>query len=44
VKSADDTKLGAAINTEEHQNIIQKELDDLEDWNNMNRKITCCTR
>lgn len=44
MKSADDTKLGAAINAEEHQNIIQEELGDLEDWSNRNRRITCSTK
>lgn len=44
MKSADDTKLGAAINTEKQQNIIQEELDDLEDWINSNRRITCSTK
>lgn len=44
MKSADDTKLGAAINREEHQNIRQEELDDLEDWSNRNRRITCSTK
>lgn len=34
MKSADDKKQGALINTEENQNIIQEELDDLEDWSN----------
>lgn len=32
MKSADDTKLRTAINTEKHQNIIQEGLYDLEDW------------
>lgn len=41
MKFADDTKMGAAINTKKHQNIIQEELDDLEDWSNRNRRITC---
>lgn len=44
MKSADDTKLGAVINTQEHQNIIQEELDDLEDWCNRNRRIMCSTK
>lgn len=44
MKSADDTKLRAVINTEEHQNDIQEELDDLEDWSNRNSRITCSTK
>lgn len=44
MKSADDTKLGAAINAEEDQNIIQEELDDLENWINSKRRITCSTK
>lgn len=44
MKSADDTKLGAAINTEEHHNTIQEKLDDLEDWSNRNSRITCSTK
>lgn len=32
IKSADDTKLRTAINTDKHQNIIQEELHDLENW------------
>lgn len=41
MKSTDDKKQGAVINTEENQNIIQEELDDLEDWSNRNRRIRC---
>lgn len=41
MKSADDKKQGALINTEENQNIIQEELDDLEDWSNRNRRRRC---
>lgn len=31
-----DTKLGDLINVEEDQNVIQKELDDFDDWSNRN--------
>lgn len=41
MKSVDDKKQGAQINTEENQNIIQEELDDFEDWSNRNRRRRC---
>ena len=37
IKSADDTKLGAAANTKEEGKRIQKDLDRLEEWAETNR-------
>lgn len=44
IKSADDTKLGTAINTEKHQNIIQEELYDLENWSGKKDNVVSSTR